>query len=82
MTPTPGLAGEASDMSDRKGLFSRMARSALPRQFSAPTHPTRSGTREPVLETVEATPDPITMMEAEREEDLLEIPAFLRRQTR
>ncbi|SVC70162.1 uncharacterized protein METZ01_LOCUS323016, partial [marine metagenome] len=50
---TPELAGEASDMSDRKGLFSRMARSALPRQFSAPTHPTRSTTREPVLETVE-----------------------------
>jgi len=79
---TPELAGEASDMSDRKGLFSRMARSALPRQFSAPTHPTRPSTREPVLETVEATPNPITMMEAEREEDLLEIPAFLRRQTR
>ena len=81
-TSTPDVESKRPNMSDRKGLFSRMARSALTRQSSTPMEQNRSTTREPVLETVEVASAPIAMVEADREEDLLEIPAFLRRQDR
>ncbi|HIC72644.1 MAG TPA: hypothetical protein EYO88_11190 [Alphaproteobacteria bacterium] len=81
-TSTPDVESKRPNMSDRKGLFSRMARSALTRQSSTPMEQNRSTTREPVLETVEVASAPIAMVEADREEDLLEIPAFLRRQAR
>ena len=78
---TPAVDIKTSKMSDRKGLFGRMG-SALTRQSSAPMEQNRPTTREPVLETVETAPAPIEMMGVDREEDVLEIPAFLRRQAR
>ena len=58
-----------------------MARSVA-LQSPTPVERDRLVAREPVLEAVEVAPSPIGIMEEDRDEDLLEIPAFLRRQAR
>tara|TARA_B100000315_G_scaffold242564_1_gene264895 strand:+ start:344 stop:1942 length:1599 start_codon:yes stop_codon:yes gene_type:complete len=78
---TPSGDSVGQERPDRKGLFSRMARSVA-RQSPMPVERDRLAAREPVLEAVEVAPAPIGIMEEDRDEDLLEIPAFLRRQAR
>ena len=78
---TPSSDSVGQERPDRKGLFSRMARSVA-RQTPMPVKRDRLVTREPVLEAVEVAPAPIGIMEEDRDEDLLEIPSFLRRQAR
>ena len=82
-----GSDNQMEGVSERTGLLRRMAQSALkrdPAKRSRPTTETDSqySGKEPVLETVEVGPALIAESEQNRDEDLLEIPAFLRRQAR
>ena len=67
---------------DKKSLFGR-ARSVLTRTGSLEAEQTTTASkRVPILEAVESGPAPIAAGEPSKDDDALEIPAFLRRQNR
>ena len=82
-TETQAIIGDLEvSSSEKKSLFGR-ARSALTRTGTLEEEQRSTTARDvAILETVESGPAPISVGESNKDDDALEIPAFLRRQNR